>query len=136
MSDLTHAYRELLLSPEKLEACRRAESVSALLSQIKFFWQANELSDDALLGKLSQLNQQPQDMDANQLAATWLPYRYDAKNHIIAWCLPNGSATEPFQDQTISRYRQQLVNQLLNPKTTVASALGGRRLNRANRPTH
>ena len=123
VSDLSRAYRDLLVSPGQLAACRRADSVSGLLALLKSLWRVEGMSDDALLGELHRFNQQPLDIDANRLATTWLPYGYDAKKRTLAWCLPNGSATEPFQDQTISRYRQQLINQLLNPKTTLASAL-------------
>lgn len=123
MTDLEHHYRQLLASPELLVKCRQAGSVAEFLTILKSIWQLSALSDDALLGELYKLNQQIMDMDVNKLAGQWLPYRYHAKTRSISWCMPDGRATEPFQDQTIVRYREQLVNQLLAPKTTIASLL-------------
>jgi hypothetical protein len=79
------------------------------------------LSDDQLLAELAQLNQQVINGANIQLAGHWLPYRYHAKTRSIHWCLPAGHATEPFQDETISRYRQTvLLNQFIAPKTSLA----------------
>ncbi|MDR7089974.1 sulfotransferase family protein [Cellvibrio fibrivorans] len=122
MSELFSAYCELISSPAQLERCQEAVSVSELLSVIKKLWQQTTLSDDQLLAELAQLNQLVLDSDKIQLAGNWLPYRYHAKNRCIHWCLPAGHATEPFQDETISRYRQTvLVNQFITPKTALSS---------------
>ena len=109
MSDLVSAYCELISSPAQLARCQEATSVSELLSIIKHLWHQSELSDDQLLAELSQLNQQVISGDNIQLAGHWLPYRYHAKSRSIYWCLPAGHATEPFQDETISRYRQTIL---------------------------
>lgn len=122
MSDFFSAYCELISSPAQLARCQEAVSVSELLSVIKKLWQQTTLSDDQLLAELAQLNQLVLDGDKIQLAGNWLPYRYHAKNRCIHWCLPAGHATEPFQDETISRYRQTvLVNQFITPKTALSS---------------
>lgn len=122
MSDLFAAYCELISSPAQLARCQEAVSVSELLSVIKKLWQQTTLSDDQLLAELAQLNQQVIDDDKIKLAGHWLPYRYHAKSRSIYWCLPAGHAIEPFQDETISRYRQTvLLNQLITPKTSLAS---------------
>lgn len=124
VSDLFTAYCELISSPAQLARCQEATSVGELLSVIKHLWQQTALSDDQLLTGLAQLNQQIIDSDSIQLAGHWLPYRYHAKTSSIYWCLPAGHATEPFHDETISRYRQTiLVNQFIAPKTSL-SALG------------
>ena len=122
MSDLFPAYCELISSPVQLARCHMATSVSGLLSVIKELWQQTTLGDDQLLAALAQLNQQVIDSDKILLAGHWLPYRYNAKTSSISWCLPAGHATEPFQDETISRYRQTiLVNQLITPKTSLST---------------
>ncbi|HCS66552.1 MAG TPA: sulfotransferase family protein [Cellvibrio sp.] len=122
MSDLFPAYCELISSPAQLARCQEATSVSELLSVIKSLWQQTALSDDQLIAELVQLNQQIIDGDKIQLAGHWLPYRYHAKSRSIHWCLPAGHATEPFQDETISRYRQTvLLNQFITPKTALTS---------------
>ena len=122
MSDLFSAYCELISSPAQLARCQEAASVSELLSVIKKLWQQTALSDDQLLAELAQLNQLVIEDDKIQLAGHWLPYRYQAKNRSIHWCLPAGHATEPFQDETIARYRQTvLVNQFITPKTALGS---------------
>lgn len=122
MSDFFSAYCELISSPAQLARCQEATSVSELLSVIKNLCQQTALSDDQLIAELAQLNQQIIDSDKIQLAGTWLPYRYHAKTRSIYWCLPAGHATEPFQDETIFRYRQTvLLNQFITPKTSLAS---------------
>lgn len=122
MSDLFSAYCELISSPAQLARCQEAASVSELLAVIKRLWQQTTLSDDQLIAELVQLNQQIIDSDKIKLAGHWLPYRYHAKSRTIHWCLPAGHATEPFQDETISRYRQTvLLNQFITPKTSLAS---------------
>lgn len=123
MSLLEFAYRQLLVSPEQLRLCRQTNSVAEFLATLKSLWDIPTMTDDELLGELRALNQRPLEMDANALAAQWLPYRYHAQSRSLYWCLPNGRAIEPFQDQAIANYRQQLVNQLLVPKTTLSSAL-------------
>lgn len=118
VSHLFPAYCELISSPAQLARCQEATSVSELLAIIKDLWQQTALSDDQLLGELAQLNQQIIDSNQIHLAGHWLPYRYHAKTCSIHWCLPAGHATEPFQDEAISRYRQTiLVNQFITPKT-------------------
>lgn len=126
MTDLEHHYRQLIASPELLAKCRQAGSVTEFLTILKSIWQLSAFSDDALLGELNKLNQQIIDIDANTLVGQWLPYRYHPKTRSISWCIPDGRATEPFQDQTIVRYREQLVNQLLAPKTSLSSLLESR----------
>jgi hypothetical protein len=122
VSDLFSAYCELISSPAQLTRCQEATSVSELLCVIKHLWQQTALSDDQLIAELAQLNQQVISGDNIQLAGHWLPYRYHAKSRSIHWCLPAGHATEPFQDETISRYRQTvLVNQFITPKTALSS---------------
>lgn len=122
VSDLFSAYCELISSPAQLTRCQEAKSVSELLCVIKHLWQQTALSDDQLIAELAQLNQQVISGDNIQLAGHWLPYRYHAKSRSIHWCLPAGHATEPFQDETISRYRQTvLVNQFITPKTALSS---------------
>lgn len=122
MSHLFSAYCELISSPAQLARCQKAASVSELLAIIKNLWQQTALDDDQLLAALAQLNQQIIDSDKILLARQWLPYRYHARSRSIQWCLPDGHATEPFQDETISRYRQTvLLNQLITPKTALSS---------------
>lgn len=120
MSHLFSAYCELISSPTQLARCQKATSVSELLATIKDLWQQTTLSDDQLIAELAQLNQQVIEGDKVQLAGNWLPYRYHARSRNIDWCLPAGHATEPFQDETISRYRQTiLINQFITPKTNL-----------------
>jgi len=122
VSYLFTSYCELISAPAQLARCQEAASVGELLAIIKDLWQQKTLSDDQLLAELAQLNQQIIDSDSIQLAGHWLPYRYHAKTRSIQWCLPAGHATEPFQDETISRYWQTiLVNQLIAPKTALSS---------------
>ena len=122
VSDLFSAYCELISSPAQLARCRAAVSVSDLLSVIKELWQQTTLTDGQLLAELAQLNQQFIDDDNIQLAGHWLPYRYHAKSRCIYWCLTDGHAAEPFQDQALSRYRQTvLVNQFITPNTALSS---------------
>lgn len=123
MTDLEHNYRQLLSSPELLSSCQRTKSIPEFLTILKSVWNFPAISDDSLLGELQNLNQQIIDVNVNQLAGQWLPYRYHAKPRSISWCIPDGPAFEPFQDQTITRYRQQLINQLLSPKTSLSSLL-------------
>lgn len=122
VSDLFSAYCELISSSAQITRCQEATSVGELLSVIKNLWRQTALSDDQLIAELTQLNQQIIDSDKIQLAGHWLPYCYHAKTRSIHWCLPAGHAIEPFQDETISRYRQTvLLNQFITPKTSLAS---------------
>lgn len=118
VNKLFSAYCTLISSPLQLAQCQEAKSLSELLEIIKHIWNCPEFSDNQLLAELSQLNQQIIDSDAIQLAGHWLPYRYHAKSCSIYWCLPSGHATEPFQDEYISRCRQQsLLNNIIQPRT-------------------
>lgn len=122
MSHLFSAYCELISSPRQIALCQKATSVSELLAIIKNLWQQPTLSDDQLITELAQLNKTMIEDDRVQLAGSWLPYRYHAKSRTLYWCLPDGHATEPFQDETISRYRQTiLLNQFITPKTSLST---------------
>lgn len=100
-----------------------APSLTALLGCIKQLWECPSFSDDELLGEIFRLNQTPIDTAEVKLAGNWLPYRYQPKQRTVNWLLPTGPATEPFQDEAISRYRQQLLlNQIIQPCTSLAIA--------------
>ncbi len=116
MSNYFLGYCALISSPEQLSLCRKARSLSDLLTCIKTLWQCHHLSDDELLGEIHRLNQTPVTIDDAALAGCWLPYRYHARSQKVFWLLPSGHATEPFQDEYISRCRQQvLLNQIIQP---------------------
>lgn len=120
VSKFFSAYCTLISSPSQLAQCQQATSLPELLAIIKHLWHQFELHDHELLAELSHLNQQIIDSDCIQLAGHWLPYRYHAKSRSIYWCLPMGYANEPFQDEYISRCRQQnLLNNIIQPRTSL-----------------
>lgn len=122
MPDFHAEYCALLSSPVQLEQCKTAQSLQDLLVIIKNLWHCPERSDDQLLGSIAQLNQMPITEHQAQLAKYWMPYGYSPTRQRVSWLLPFGHATEPFQDDTISRYRQQLINQIIQPCSTLAFA--------------
>ncbi len=119
MSNYFPQYCALLSSAEQLEYCQRAQSLGELLACIKMLWGCNQLGDSGLLGEINRLNQVPIE-DGAILAGNWLPYRYQPKRRVVKWLIPVGHATEPFQDEYISRCRQQLLlNQIIQPCTSL-----------------
>lgn len=121
MSNYFSHYCTLLSSKEQLTHCRQAESLADLLMRIKSLWNCVNLNDDELLGEINRLNQLPVDSVAH-LAGNWLPYLYQPKRQRINWLLPISHATEPFQDEYISRCRQQLFNQIIQPCSSLLFA--------------
>jgi hypothetical protein len=107
-------YCELISSADHLELCRGAQSLGELLATIKTLWNCIQLSDDELLGEIARLNKTPITTDV-RLAGKWLAYRYQPKTRLVNWLLPVGHAIEPFHDEYISRCRQLLFNQLIQP---------------------
>lgn len=129
MSKYFAHYCRLISSSEHLAICCQIHSLGELLAYLKSLWCCPQLNDDELLGEINRLNQIPIDLlqVANHspevlLAGCWLPYRYQSKGQSVKWLVPVGHATEPFQDETISRYRQLLLNQIIQPCTTLAYA--------------
>ncbi|QEY12739.1 sulfotransferase family protein [Cellvibrio sp. KY-YJ-3] len=122
MPEFYAEYCALISSSEQLEQCKRAHSLQNLLAIIKKLWHCPERSDNQLLDDIAQLNQFPITENQAQFAKNWLPYRYRPGQQRVYWLLPFGHATEPFQDETISRYRQQLINQIIQPCSTLAVA--------------
>lgn len=57
------------------------------------------------------------------LAQQWIPYAFDARTAEIRWCLPQGRAVQPFYDEYITHCRQNLVNALIAPRSSVKSFL-------------
>ena len=122
MSNYFPHYCSLISSVAQIELCRQAQSLGELLACIKNLWNCNQLADHELLSEISRLNQTPITSADLELAGTWLPYRYQPKQRLINWLLPAGPATEPFQDETIVRYRQLLLNQIIQPCTLLPIA--------------
>lgn len=123
MSDYLSHYCALISSAAQLDTCHQAQSLSELLFCIKNLWNCHHLSDDELLSEISQLNKTPLTSDDVKLAGVWLPYRYQPRLQRVHWLLPLGHATEPFQDEYISRCRQQLLlNQIIQPSTSLNTA--------------
>lgn len=120
MSNYFSHYCVLISSVAQIESCRQAQTLGELLACIKNLWDCNQLTDDELLSEISRLNQTPITTPDIQLAGNWLPYRYQLKRRLVNWLLPVGHATEPFHDETIARYRQQLLlNQIIQPCTAL-----------------
>lgn len=120
MSEFLSTYCRLISSPEQLNECRNTSSVFECLQVIKKLWNRGDLTDEQLLKELDLLNRVPIDHSNIVLAKNWLPYRYLPKSRRIDWCLPEGHATEAFQDEYISHCRQSLVvNQLIQPCTSL-----------------
>jgi hypothetical protein len=115
MSDYVAHYSALLSSPEQIRWCQEAQSLPELLTRLRYLWQCPQLSDNELLGEISRLNCTPLESHSAHLAGHWLPYRYQANKKQVYWLIPTGHATEPFQDETILCYRQQLFNQIIQP---------------------
>lgn len=122
MVDYFSHYCALLGSQESLTYCQQAESLGDLLARFKQLWHCPQLDDNELLGEINRLNQIPVD-DSVMLAGNWLPYRYQPKRQQVNWLVPVGHATEPFQDEYLSRCCQQLFNQIIQPRTTLVAAL-------------
>ncbi len=120
MANYFSHYCALLGSPESLAYCQQADSLGDLLACIKQLWGCEQLSDGELLGEINRLNQTPVDGSVI-LAGNWLPYCYQPKRRQVHWLIPVGHATEPFQDEYISRCRQQLFNQIIQPRTSLAA---------------
>lgn len=123
--NILSAYREFIASPAQWMTCRETTSVEQLLQQLKYLWRQEALTDDQLLGELAACNRQIHDVDITALSGQWLPYCYQTKTHSICWCIPQGHAIEPFHDQYIERCRRLPLNQLITPRTSLESLLGG-----------
>lgn len=124
--DLLPAYRELISSPERLAACAQAGTVAELLQSLRRLWPQAPVDDNSLIAELNRCNQQVLDLDPAALAGRWFPAGYEPRTRSLAWCLPVGHATEPFQDQYLSRcLRARVFNQLIRPRTAVAPLLAG-----------
>jgi hypothetical protein len=123
MSQFYSAYCTLIGSSSQVALCRQAQSLTELLCSIKQLWNVPELDDQQLLSVLATLNQQVLGGDV-LLASCWMPFRYSAAARSIDWCLTDGHATEPFQSETISRYRSSvLLNQLIQPCTALTDLI-------------
>jgi len=117
MSKYFLSYCNFISSVEQLEYCKQANSLSDLLARIKQLWNCDDLGDHELLSEIASLNQIPIKTSSVKLAGIWLPYRYQPKSQLINWLIPFGHPTEPFQDEYISRCRQHLLNQIIQPST-------------------
>lgn len=122
MNNYFSRYCALLGSAEQITYCQHAHALGDLLARIKTLWDCEPLSDNELLGEINRLNQMPVD-ESVVLAGNWLPYRYQPKQRLVNWLIPDGHATEPFQDEYLSRCCQRLFNQIIQPRSSLAFAL-------------
>lgn len=125
MTDLLPAFKELLVSPERLQQCARAASMPQLFGLLRRWW-GERLTDGELMAGLESCNRRVLELDAMTLAGRWLPYNYQPRTGAVCWCLPQGRATTPFFDQFIERCRNLAVNRLLRPRTALAQVPGMR----------
>jgi len=131
MNNYFLSYCNLISSVEQLDYCKQANGLVDLLVRIKHLWNCDDISDDELLREIASLNQIPIQLSIQSsiqtasvnLAGIWLPYRYQTKRQLINWLIPFGNATEPFQDEYISRCRQHLINQIIQPCSSPEFAL-------------
>ena len=123
MSKYFLSYCNLIGSAEQLDLCKKADSLNELLLRIKGLWNCHNLSDSELLSEIALLNQMPIQSTSINLSGIWLPYRYQPKRQLLNWLIPFGHATEPFQDEYISRCRQHLINQIIQPCSSSEFAL-------------
>ncbi len=137
-TDYLPRYTALISSPAQLVTLKQATTPAQLLAMLKRLWQCEQLSDDVLLSLIHQLNQQPLDSAALQLAGHWLPWQYlpatghpasqaGAQTEVavptdvaaagrVRWLLPVGHPTQPFLADYLSDCRQQLLlNQIIIP---------------------
>jgi hypothetical protein len=122
--DLLPAYRALVESPEQQDFCAQAGTPADFLQRLRQLWDCRSVDDGALISFLNDANHQVLDLDPRRLEGRWFPHRYDAATRSVSWLLPQGHATEPFQDQYIARCRQgSLLNQLIQPRTALAPQL-------------
>jgi len=122
MSNYFSRYCALISSAEQLDYCRQANTLAELLACIRILWDCHGIDDNKLLNEILSLNQKPITTATVTLAGVWLPYRYQAKQGLVNWLLPVGHATQPFFDEYISHCRQQLLNQIIQPCTSLAVA--------------
>lgn len=57
------------------------------------------------------------------LAQRWIPYAYHERTDEVSWCLPQGTAVQPFYDEYVSHCRQYVVNALISPRTSIKALL-------------
>ena len=122
--DLLPAYRALVESPEQQAFCAQATTFGGFLQRLRQLWPCGPIGDGALISALNDANRRILDLDPRRLEGRWFPHHYDAATRSVSWLLPQGHATEPFQDQYIARCRQgSLFNQLIQPRTALAPLL-------------
>ena len=121
--DLRPHYRALVVSREAMARVCGADSPAALFQRLREAWGLDGVGDDALVAGLNRCNREVLDCDADALAGHWFPHRYHAASRSLAWCLPDGPATEPFQDEYIARCRRQLAGSFIQPRTSIAPLL-------------
>ena len=125
--DLLPAYRALIASPEQSAHCGQATTIGQLLQRLRDLWQLESVADGPLIAELGRCNRQDTGLGPRHLAGHWFPCDYHAASRTVSWCLPQGHATEPFQDQYIDRCRQRSVfNQLIRPRTPIATLMSDR----------
>lgn len=125
MIESVSTYNQLVSSAQALAYCRQSADVEHLLSRMQEVWRETSPNKEYLIQKLNKHNFEISNIDPARMAGTWLPFRYHPANRGISWCLPGGTATEPFHDQYIERCRQEIpLNQLLRPCTSLSGLIG------------
>lgn len=121
--DLRPHYRALVASTDAMADLSGAACPRELLQRLREAWALDDVGDDALVTALNECNLDVHALGPEVMAGHWFPHRYHAASRSLAWCPPQGPATEPFQDEYILRCRQHLVAQFIQPRTAIAPLL-------------
>lgn len=126
MSDIDpewQAYHRLVQAAATFSPTEPAQALNKFIAFAREFFSVAPATESGVMEWLSAANRHADWVPLAILVKDWIPYVYHARTGEVSWCLPLGRAAQPFYDEYISHCRQQIVNALVAPRSSVKNLL-------------
>lgn len=117
------SYTRLVQAASTFSSTEPAGVFNEFIAFARQYFSPSLTTEPGVVEWLSAANRQADLVPLEILVKDWIPYVYHARTDEVSWCLPQGRAVQPVYDEYISHCRQNLVNALIAPRSSLKNLL-------------